>query len=84
MPRSAGAEAADLETWRSGYGEHEEHANQAAVQKLDHKRFGSVKLLEAIGKRAFRVELPSEAKDHPVFHVADLELYRQSNIEGRK
>ena len=69
MPRSAGAEAADLETRRSGYGEHEEHANQAAVQKLDHKRLGSVKILEAIGKRAFRVELPSKAKNRPAFHV---------------
>ena len=40
--------------------------------------------MEAVGKRAFRVELPYEAKNHPVFHVAELELYRQSNIEGRK
>ena len=53
-------------------------------KKLDHKRLGPVRILEAVGNRAFRVELPHEAKNHPVFHVAELELYRQSNIEGRK
>ena len=53
-------------------------------KKLDHKRLGPVKIVEAVGKRAFRVELPYEAKNHPVFHVAELELYRQSDIEGQK
>lgn len=53
-------------------------------KKLDHKRLGPVKILEAVGKRAFRVELPPEARNHPVFHVTELELYRQSNIKGRK
>ena len=53
-------------------------------RKLDHKPLGPVRIVEVVGKRAFRVELPYEAKNHPVFHVAELELYRQSNIDGRK
>jgi hypothetical protein len=52
-------------------------------KKLDHKRLGPVEVLEAVGKRAFRVQLPPEARNHPVFHVSELELYRESTIEGR-
>ena len=40
-------------------------------------------MLEAVGKRAFKVKLPLEGKNHAVFHVSDLDLYRQSTIEGR-
>ena len=49
---------------------------------LDHKRLGPVEVLEAVGKRTFKVKLPLEAKNHPVFHVSELELYRQSTMEG--
>ena len=52
-------------------------------KKLDHKRLGPVEVIEAVGKRAFRLKLPPEARNHPVFHVAELEPYRQSNLEGR-
>src|SRR5467141_4157547 len=52
-------------------------------KKLDHKRLGPVKILEAVGKRAFRVQLPPEARNHRVFHVLELEPYCQSTIEGR-
>ena len=52
-------------------------------KKLDHKRLGPVEVLEAVGKRAFKVKLPLEAKNHPVFQVSELDLYRQSTIEGR-
>lgn len=41
-------------------------------KKLDHKQLGPVKVLESIGKRAFRLEPPSEAKNHSAFHVAKL------------
>ena len=51
-------------------------------KKLDHKRLGPVKILEAVGKRAFRVQLPPEDRNHPVFHVSELEPYCQSTIEG--
>jgi hypothetical protein len=52
-------------------------------KKLDHKRLGPVEVIEAVGRRAFRVKLPPEARNHPVFHVSELEPYRQSNLEGR-
>src|SRR6266404_2159993 len=53
-------------------------------KKLDHKKLRPVEVIEAVGKRAFRVKLPPEARNHPVFHVSELEPYRQSNLEGRK
>ena len=53
-------------------------------KKLDHKRLGPVQVLEAVGKRAFKVKLPLEAKNHPVFHVSELDLCRQSTIEGHQ
>jgi len=52
-------------------------------KKLDHKKLGPVAILEAVGKRAFRVQLPKEARNHPVFHVSELEPYRKSTMEGR-
>ena len=52
-------------------------------KKLDHKKLGPVKILAKVGKRAVRVELPPQAKNHPVFHVSELEPYRPSNLEGR-
>src|SRR5258706_1222022 len=51
-------------------------------KKLDHKRLDPVEILEAVGKRAFRVQLPPEARNHLVFHISELEPYRQSTIEG--
>ncbi len=52
-------------------------------KKLDHKKLGPVEIIEAIGKRAYRVKLPPQARNHPVFHISELELYRQSLLEGR-
>lgn len=52
-------------------------------KKLDHKRLGPVEVVGAVGKRAFRLKLPPEARNHPVFHVAEIEPYRRSNLEGR-
>ena len=52
-------------------------------KKLDHKRLRPVEVLEAVGKRAFKVKLPLEAKNRPVFHMSELDLYHQSTIEGR-
>ena len=49
-------------------------------KKLDHRRLGPVEVLEVVGKCAFKVKLPLEAKNHPVYYVSELELYRQSTI----
>ena len=43
---------------------------------------GPVEVLEAVGKHAFKVKLPPLVLNHPVFHVPELEPYRQSTIEG--
>ena len=40
-------------------------------------------LFRSIGKRAFKIKLPPAARNHPVFHVSELEPYRSSTIEGR-
>ena len=58
-------------------------ASRRPSKKLDHKSLGPVKVLEAVGKRAFKVKLSPLALNHPVFHVSELEHYRQSTIEGQ-
>ena len=52
-------------------------------KKLDHRSLGPVEVLRAVGKRAFKVKLPPLVLNQPVFHVSELEPYRQSTIEGR-
>jgi len=51
--------------------------------KLDYKRLGPFRVVERIGKAAYRLELPADWRIHPVFHVALLEPYRASDIPGR-
>src|ERR1700738_260464 len=43
------------------------------------------KVLEVVGegKLAFRLELPTQMRVHPVFHVSLLEPYRESTLPGR-
>ena len=43
--------------------------------KLDFKKLGPFVILERIGQRAFRLELPGTMRIHPVFHVSLLEKY---------
>ena len=58
-------------------------ASRRPSKKLDHRSLGPVEVLEAVGKRAFKVKLPPLALTYPVFHVSELEPYRQFTIEGR-
>ena len=53
--------------------------------KLDVKRLGPFKILEAVGdsKLAFRLELPAQMRIHPVFHVSLLEPHRKNRFPGR-
>jgi transposase InsO family protein len=45
-------------------------------EKLDHRRLGPFRILEAVGERAFRLELPDHLSLlHPVFGVSLLEPY---------
>jgi len=54
-------------------------------QKLDVKRMGPFKILKIVGesKLAFKLELPSQMRIHPVFHASLLEPYRENIITGR-
>ena len=53
--------------------------------KLDVKRLGPFKVLEAVGdsKLAFRLELPAQMRIHPVFHVSLLEPHHENPFPGR-
>jgi hypothetical protein len=53
------------------------------VRKLDYKRVGPFHVLEKIGTRSYRLDLPKTMKIHPVFHVRLLEQYRPDPIPGR-
>ena len=55
-------------------------------QKLDVKRMGPFWIVEKVGEAglAYRLELPSRMRVHPVFHVSLLEPYVESGIRGRK
>src|SRR5271156_4322274 len=54
-------------------------------QKLDFKRLGPFKILEIVdeSKLAFRLELPSRVRIHPIFHAFLLEPYHANVIAGR-
>lgn len=42
-------------------------------KSLDHKRIGPFKIKEVVGPVNYKLELPPDAKVHPVFHISLLE-----------
>jgi RNase H-like domain found in reverse transcriptase/Reverse transcriptase (RNA-dependent DNA polymerase)/Integrase zinc binding domain/Chromo (CHRromatin Organisation MOdifier) domain/Retroviral aspartyl protease/Integrase core domain len=53
------------------------------ARKLDYKRVGPFPILEKVGTRSYRLDLPRTMKIHPVFHVSLLERFRPDTIAGR-
>ncbi len=51
--------------------------------KLDYRRLGPFLVTKQINEVAYRLNLPSSMKIHPVFHVSLLEPYKESTIPGR-
>jgi hypothetical protein len=47
--------------------------------KLDYKLIGPYTILEQIGSKAYKVDLPSSIRIHPVFHISLLELAQPRN-----
>ena len=51
--------------------------------KLDYQRLGPFVIVDQINDVAFRLDLPSHMRIHPVFHVSLLEPWVPSSIPGR-
>uniref|UniRef100_A0A183CNF2 Chromo domain-containing protein n=1 Tax=Globodera pallida TaxID=36090 RepID=A0A183CNF2_GLOPA len=51
--------------------------------KLSHKRLGPFTILEAIGRNAYKLELPPSMTMHPVVNVSRLAKYEEDEIKGR-
>ncbi len=51
--------------------------------KFDYHRLGPFRVSKQVNEVAYRLDLPSSMKIHPMFHVSLLEPYRESTIPGR-
>ncbi|CED82430.1 Zinc finger, CCHC-type [Phaffia rhodozyma] len=52
--------------------------------KLDYKVLGPFKILEPVGRAAFRLDFPATMDRHPVIHVSQLERYHQNEPSAQQ
>jgi len=55
-------------------------STKRSMEKLDHKMFGPFVVKRKVGSWAYEVELPERWDIHPVFHVSQLEPYREDPV----
>ncbi|SNX87991.1 related to Gag-pol polyprotein [Melanopsichium pennsylvanicum] len=58
-------------------------ATRRPTAKLNTRFAGPFPVIERIGRRAYRIQLPSSVRVHNVFHVSMLERTKDSKLEGR-
>jgi len=58
--------------------------SRCPTKKFDHKFEGPFKVIKAVSRFAFRLELPKRWRIHNVFHILLLEPYRRPTIPGRE
>ena len=51
--------------------------------KLDYRCLGPFSIIKQVNELAYRLELSSSMKIHPIFHVSFLEPYKDSDIPRR-
>jgi hypothetical protein len=54
---------------------------QRSNQKLSFRYFGPYKILARVGSVAYRLELPDDARIHPVVHVSQLKRHIEAAVE---
>ena len=59
-------------------------ARQQPSRKLQPKWFGPFRVVREVGSNAYKLELPSVFRCHPVFNVTALRQYEQNTIPNRR